>query len=156
MEPSDWINLASAVGTVGATLVALYLALQGNMRHVDGTFIWEAATNYQPTLLVQNTSARIVVVDSIEIKYRGKRVGIIRASGDSTLAKHAIIEAGQIKKIPINIVYLNIDDQPNRKKRHCLKVIIKLHNGSKHTSKQQYSYDEMLGLFFGQGLFSED
>ncbi len=62
MGPSDWINLASAVGTIGATLVALYLALQGKLRHIDGTFIWEAATDYRPTLLVQNTSARIVVV----------------------------------------------------------------------------------------------
>ena len=94
MELSDWINLASAVGTVGATLVALYLALKGNMRHVDGTFIWEASTEYQPTLLVQNTSTRIIVIDSIEIKYRGKKVGIIRASDDKQLAKHAIIEAG--------------------------------------------------------------
>jgi len=156
MECSDWINLASAVGTVGATLVALYLALKGNMRHVDGTFIWEASTEYQPTLLVQNTSTRIIVIDSIEIKYRGKKVSIIRASDDKQLAKYAIIEAGQIKKIPINILHLDIQDLPNRKKRHCLKVIIKLRNGHRHTSKQKYSYDELLGLVFGQRLFSED
>ena len=156
METSDWINLATAIGTIGATLVALYLALKGNMRHVDGTFIWEASTEYQPTLLVQNTSTRIIVVDSIEIKYRGKQVGIIKASDDKKLAQQAIIEAGQIKRIPINIAYLNIEDLPNRKKRHCLKVIIKLRNGRRHTSKQKYSYDELLGLVFGQALFSED
>ena len=156
METLDWINLATAIGTIGATLVALYLALKGNMRHVDGTFIWEASTEYQPTLLVQNTSSRIVVIDSIEIKYCGKKVGIIRTEDDSKFAKQAIIEAGQIKKIPINIAYLNIEDLPNRKKRHCLKVIIKLRNGHRHTSKQKYSYDELLGLVFGQALFSED
>ena len=156
MQPSDWINLASAIGTVGATLVALYLALKGNMRHVDGTFIWEASTEYQPTLLVQNTSTRIIVIDSIEIKYSGKQVGIIKASDDRKLAQQAIIEAGQIKKIPIDIRYLDIQDLSNRKKRHCLKVIIKLRNGRRHTSKQKYSYDELLGLVFGQKLFSED
>lgn len=155
MNPSDWINLASATGTVGATLVALYLALKDNMWHIDGTFIWEAATNYQPTLLVQNTSARIVVVDSIEIKYRNKRVGIIKATEDAKFAKQAIIEAGQIKKVPINIAYLDIKETPNRKKRHCLKVIIELRNGCKYTSRQKYSYDEMLGLLFGQSLFSK-
>ena len=155
MQPSDWINLASAIGTVGATLVALYLALKGNMRHVDGTFIWEASTEYQPTLLVQNTSTRIIVVDSIEIKYRGKQVGIIKASDDRKLAQQAIIEAGQIKKIPIDIRYLDIQDLPNRNKRHCLKVIIKLRNGRRHISKQQYSYNELLGLVFGQRLFSK-
>lgn len=156
MQPSDWINLASAIGTVGATLVALYLALKGNMRHVDGTFIWEASTEYQPTLLVQNTSTRIIVIDSIEIKYSGKQVGIIKASDDRKLAQHAIIEAGQIKKIPINILYLDIQDLPNRKKRHCLKVIIKLRSGRRHTSKQKYSYDELSFLVFGQAFFAED
>lgn len=156
MQPSDWINLASAIGTVGATLVALYLALKGNMRHVDGTFIWEASTEYQPTLLVQNTSTRIIVIDSIEIKYSGKQVGIIKASDDRKLAQQAIIETGQIKRIPINIRYLDIKDLPNRKKRHYLKVIIKLRSGRRHTSKQKYSYDELLGLVFGQKLFSED
>lgn len=156
METSDWINLATAFGTMGATLVALYLALKGNMRHVDGTFIWEATTEYQPVLLVQNTSTRIVVVDSIEVKYRGKSVGIIKITEDSELARQAIIEAGQIKRIPINIAHLKLDDLPNHKKRHCLKVMIKLRNGHRHTSKQKYSYDELLGLVFGQALFSED
>jgi len=156
MECSDWINLASAVGTVGATLVALFLALKGNMRHVDRSFIWEAATNYQPTLLVQNTSSRIIVIDSIEIKYRGKRVGIIKASDDPTLAEQAIIEAGQIKKIQVNSINLDIKDIPSRKKRYYLKVTIKLRNGRRHTSKQKYSYDELLGLVFGQALFFED
>lgn len=156
MEPSDWINLVSAVGTVGATLVALYLALRENMRHVDGTFIWEASTEYQPTLLVQNTSTRIIVIDSIKIKYRGKKVSIIRTSEDRELAQQAILEAGQIKKIPINIRYLDIQDLTNRKKRHCLKVIIKLRNGGRHKSKQKYSYDELLGLGFGQRLLSKD
>lgn len=156
MELSDWINLASAVGTVGATLVALYLALKGNMRHVDGTFIWEASTEYQPTLLVQNTSTRIIVIDSIEIKYHGEKVSIIRTSDDKKIAELAIIEAGQIKKIPINTQYLDIEDLPNRKKRHYLEVTIKLRNGRRHTSRQKYSYDELLGLVFGQRLFTRD
>ena len=82
-------------------------------------------------------------------------VGIIRASDDLTFAKQAIIEAGQIKKIPINIVHLDIKNMQNKKRRHCLKVIIKLRNGRKHTSRQKYSYDEMLGLVFGQSLFAE-
>lgn len=153
MLTSDWINLASAIGTIGATLLALYLALKENMRHIDGTFLWEVSTDYQPTLLVQNTSSRIVVIDSIEIKYHGRRVSIIRASDDRGLAKHSIIEAGMIKKIPINIIYLDIKEQSNRKKRQCLKVVIKLRNGRKYTSKQKYSYDEMAELLFGQALF---
>ena len=153
---SDWINLASAVGTVGATIVALWLALREGQKRVDATFVWESATNYQPTLLVQNTSNRIVVVKSIEIRYNRKRVSIIKAEEESSLSKHAILEAGQIKKIPINIVYLDIPDQKKPKKAYALEVIILLRNGHKHISKQKYSFEEMKGLFFGQSLFSEE
>ena len=39
MDISNWINLASAIGTIGATTVALWLALRDTGRHVDGTFI---------------------------------------------------------------------------------------------------------------------
>ena len=154
-----WYNLfldtATAIGTVGATVVALWLALREYRKRVDGTFVWEAATNFQPTLLVQNTSNRIVVIESIEIKYNRKRVSVIKASEDPILAKNAIIEAGEIKKLPINIVYLDVQDQLNPRKAHYLKVIIKLRNGCKHMSKQKYSFEEMQGLFFGQGFFSE-
>ena len=148
-----FLETATAVGTIGATVLALWLALRHNQRHIDGTFIWEAATNFEPILLVQNTSNRIVVIDSIAVKYRNKRVSIINASDDTTLAKHAIIEAGQIKRIPINIVHLDVEDQKKPKKRYYLSVTITLRNGRRYTSKQKYSFDEMRGLFFGQALF---
>lgn len=150
---SLFLETATAIGTIGATVVAIWLALRQSQRHIDGTFVWEAATNYQPTLLVQNTSSRIVVIDSIVVKYRNRQVSTISASDDASLAKHAIIEAGQIKRIPINIVHLDIEDQKKPKKRYYLSVTIMLRNGRRYTSKQKYSFDEMRGLFFGQALF---
>jgi len=148
-----FLETATAIGTIGATVVAIWLALRQNQRHIDGTFIWEAATNYQPTLLIQNTSTRIVIIDSIKIKYRNKQVSTISASDNSALAKCAIIEANQIKRIPINIAHLNVDDQRKPKKRYYLSVTITLRNGRRYTSKQKYSFDEMRGLIFGQALF---
>ena len=72
MDISNWINLASAIGTIGATTVALWLALRDTGRHVDGTFIWEAASSYLPILLIQNTSRKIFVLESIEFKITGR------------------------------------------------------------------------------------
>lgn len=72
MDISNWINLASAIGTIGATTVALWLALRDTGRHVDGTFIWEAASSYQPILLIQNISRKIFVLESIEINITGR------------------------------------------------------------------------------------
>ena len=99
MDISNWINLASAIGTIGATTVALWLALRDTGRHVDGTFIWEAASSYQPILLIQNTSGKIVVLESSEIKYYGKIAYMIDATEDFKFARQSIIEAGNIQKI---------------------------------------------------------
>lgn len=151
-----FLETATALGTIGATILALWLALRQNQRHIDGTFIWDGPTHFQPVLLVQNTSNRIVVIDSIAVKYRNKRVSMISASDNTTLARHAIIEAGQIKRIPINVVHLDIEDQKKPKKRYYLSVIITLRNGHRYTSKQKYSFYEMRGLAIGQALFERE
>ena len=151
---SNWINLASAIGTIGATTVALWLALRDTGRHVDGTFIWEAASSYQPILLIQNTSRRIVVLESIEIKYYGKIAYMIDATEDFKFARQSIIEAGNIQKIPINTGKLKFAKPSNPKRKYALKVIIRQRTGPKKVCAVKYSYEELGTRFFGQGLFS--
>ena len=151
---SNWINLASAIGTIGATTVALWLALRDTGRHVDGTFIWEAASSYQPILLIQNTSGKIVVLESIEIKYYGKIAYMIDATEDFKFARQSIIEAGNIQKIPINTGKLKFAKPSNPKRKYALKVIIRQRTGPKKVCTVKYSYEELDARFFGQGLFS--
>ena len=153
MSTSDWINLLSAIGTVGATAVALWLALRGNQRRIDGTFIWEAATSYQPTLLVQNTSNRLVVIESIDIRYMDIPVCTIKASEDYALSKYVIIESGQIQKIPMCEFLLEFPKPVDVKKKHQMKVIIKQQKGQQCVFTTKLSYDELQERFFGQGLF---
>lgn len=153
MGMPDWINLLSAIGTIGATVVALWIALQGNQRRIDGTFIWEVATNYQPTLLVQNTSNRIAVIKSIEVYYRNQNICTVKASESYELSKYVIIEAGQVQKIPMSEFITKFPKPTDVKKKYRLKAIIKQQNGWRCVFVTKLSYDELQERFFGQGLF---
>ena len=153
---SLFLDTATALGTIGATLVALWLGLRENRRRIDGTFIWDVATSYQPTLLLQNTSNRIVIVESIEIRYRMETVCSINVLEEYSLAKYAIIEAGEIQKIPMDVIPLKFPKPASPQKKYKLKVIIKQRNGSRHISTTKYSYDEIQERFWGQGFFAED
>lgn len=115
---------------------------------------WEAASSYQPILLIQNTSGKIVVLESIEIKYYGKNAYMIDATEDFKFAKQSIIEAGHIQKIPINTGKLKFAKPSNPKRKYALKVIIRQRTGPKKVCAVKYSYEELGTRFFGQGLFS--
>jgi len=155
MSTPDWISLLSTIGTIGATVVALWLALRGNQRRIDGTFIWEAATNYQPTLLVQNTSNRIAVIESVEIYYRNQNVCTVKASESFELSKYAIIESGQVQKIPMNEFISKFPKPTDVKRKYRLKTIIKQQNGWRCVFATKLSYDELQERFSGQVLFEE-
>ena len=85
-------------------MVALWLALRTTSRYIDATFVWEAASSYQPTLLVQNTSTRIVVLESIEVWYCNTQVCMVDMAKEFKFAKYSILEAGQTMKIPMATV----------------------------------------------------
>ena len=153
---SDWINLASAVGTIGATMVALWLALRTTSRHIDATFVWEVASSYHPTLLVQNTSSRIVVLASIEVRYCNTQVCMVDMAKEFEFAKYSILEAGQTMKIPMATVKFAFPELNNQKRKHRLKIIIRQRTGIKRVSSIKYSFNELRERFFGQELFAEN
>lgn len=153
---SDWINLASAVGTIGATMVALWLALRTTSRYIDATFVWEAASSYQPTLLVQNISTKLVVLESIRVKYCNSQVCTIDMTREFKFAKYAILEAGQTIRIPMATVELAFPKPNNQKRKHRLKIIIRQRTGPRRVCSVKYSYSELQERFFGQGLFAKN
>ena len=153
---SDWINLASAVGTIGTTMVALWLALRTTSRYIDASCVWEAASSSQPTLLVQNTSTRIVVLESIEVWYCNTQVCMVDMAKEFKFAKYSILEAGQTMKIPMATVKCTFHEPNNQKRKHRLKIIIRQRTGPKRVCSVKYSYSELQERFFGQELFAKD
>ena len=148
------LEILTAVGTVGATVVALWLALRNSQPQINGVFVWSMATRYAPTLLVQNTGKKIVVIDSVKVLYNRHLVCNIRFSEEYSLKDFIIFEAGEVKSVPFNTDWLQIDAPANQTKPYKLKVVITPRSGRKGVSKQKYSYKELQSLFFGYGLFS--
>ncbi len=170
------INTLVAVGTVGATVFALGSAISKNTRHVDSAFVWESATSFKPRILIQNLSTRIIVIESIEIRYRNKRIFFVDVLSEDEYSDIAVLKPEEIKTADIcskyfasyeiernsiidhfiNLLRLIKKDIPNAwERKHKLKIVIKLRNGIKGISKYRYSYKELTEKIFMQGLFEE-
>lgn len=147
------LDIAVAIGTIGSSIVALYLGLRGTRRKIDATFLWEDATDCQPTLLVQNISSRIAVIKSVEIRYGGEKVCKIEAAMEPYLSKYAIIEPGEVKKIPMGKFDLKFKPAEEEQRKRVLKTIVKQQNGPKCTFVTKLSYFELRERFFGAALF---
>lgn len=148
------LEVLTAVGTIGAAIVALWIAVREDYPKVSGIFAWSTATKYQPTLLVQNVGKQIAVIESVEVIYNHKLIKKIVFSEEYSLRDFAIIEAGDIKHIPFESEWLRICKPKDETKPFTLKVVTKLLSGSKSVSKQKYSYTDLRDLFFGMGLHS--
>ena len=156
--PTPWWSIAldvmTAFGTLGATVIALWLALPQMTRRLDAVFIWDASTDYKPILLVQNRGSKIIIIDSVEVFYDRSRVIMLRFSERNNLRDFSIIEAGATVKMPFDPSWLTVKKPSDVKKKKLLKIIIKPRYGQKCVSRQKYSFDELNGLFFGYGLFN--
>ncbi len=142
------LDTVTAVGTLVAAVIALWLGLRDNRPRINGVFIWSAATEGRPTLLIQNIGNKIAVIESIEAYYNKQQVCEICCSSEETLRDFSIIEAGSVKIVPLNPDWLHIEPPSNKKKSYILKVIIKPRTGRKGVSKQKYTFNELAALLF--------
>ena len=150
------LDIMTAVGTVGATVVALWLALRDDQPRINGVFVWDTATEYKPTLMVQNNGNRIAVIESVEVFYKRHRVSKIHFSDEYSLRNYMIVEAGEVKKVPLESDWFHVTPPSDDSKAHTLKVVITPRLGRKNVSKQKYSYRELCELFFATELFSDE
>lgn len=155
----NWFSLLleifTAAGTVGAVIVALWLARRDDRPRINGVFMWSTATNYQPTLLVQNVGKQIAVIEVVKVYYNKKRIGEIYFSETSSLKDFVIVKAGEVKQVPLQSKWLKVYKPKDIMKPFTLKVVVIPRSGRKSISKQKYSYKELVDLFFGSGFYSE-
>lgn len=155
----NWFSLVleifTAVGTVGAAAVALWLARRDDRPRINGVFMWRTAANYQPTLLVQNVGKQIAVIEFVEVYYNKKLIGEIRFSDKSSLKDFMIVKAGEVKQVPLQSEWLSVNKPQDIMQPFTLKVVVTPRSGRKSVSKQKYSYAELNDLFFGSGFYSE-
>ena len=69
---SDVWSALSAIGTFLAAFIAIFLAYMPRIKRIDLTFIWSAANDYQPYLILHNRSERYIPLSAIEFYYKSK------------------------------------------------------------------------------------
>lgn len=147
---SDWINLLSAIGTVGATIVALWLALSERQQHIDCAFMWETATNDKPTLIINNIGKHTVIIESVKVYFRKKHIGSFDILRHSELSQYAIISPNKEVRIMLDTKFLNVDNavQKDPDKIYRLTAVVQTTNGKRYKSSYKYSYNDLQGLLF--------
>lgn len=147
------LDFLVAVGTISATIVALYLGLRQNRRSIDSVFIWGTPTNYQPILMIHNIGIGTIVIDNVKLYYKNRLIGCMDFFEDHTLRKNAIIESGKTEKIIVDKKFIQIKTPTSIEKKYFLKVVVTPRDGKPFSSKQKYSFKELDSLLFGQRLF---
>lgn len=149
------LNILTAVGTFGATVISLWLSIRQLYSSIDSSFIWEDSCNYQPMIVVQNTSNRVSVIESIEIRYMGNKIYYEKILDSAYLSDFAIIEANEVKKILLPGLNFEISEPADKDKKYNLKIIIKQRKGRRSVSKTKYSYNEVSDHSFGQAFLND-
>ena len=102
------INLISAIGTVGATVLALYLALQNNRQRIDCAFMWETATGDKPMLILNNIGNHTVIEEYVDLYFHNEKIGrfdILRSSSDTMYKLTAIVTTTTKKRYKSSYKY---------------------------------------------------
>ena len=155
-DPFFWVDLFSALGTVGALIMAIFLAKDNKRLKLDCVFVFEAPTNYIPLLVVYNVGNKAAVIEKITIMYHNEVISEIDMIKKYKI-NEIIVPIGQVVNIKINTDDFKDTKKPtNEKEQHDLSLIIKTKTGEKFTASQKCSYDEFNGLLFGNGLFCDD
>ena len=156
----SWVILLdtlTALGTIGACVIALALALKANSQKLDCVFVWGTPNNYQPTLVVNNLGDRTVVISGIDVTYNRQHLAYIDFWLDPMMRDCTIIPPRTEKIITLDSGAFQVS--PNGediKKKQLLTITVKTISGKKFKSKQKYSREELLEVFFGEGLFAEN
>ena len=148
------IGTISAIGTFGAAVIALYLAVQGNRQRIDCAFMWEAATEDKPMLILNNIGNRTVIVERVDLYYNRKKVGGIDILRNADYSKNAIISPNKEVRMLHNSDVLKLDIKGKPVKRpdtiYKLTAVVTTTNKKCYKSSYGYCYNDLSFLMFAE------
>ena len=96
------IDIVTAIATLGATLLALYLALRDGRQRIDCVFMWETATEDKPMIILNNIGDRTVIVERVDLIFDGHKICSVDVLRRLAYSKNAIISPNKEVKIVLN------------------------------------------------------
>lgn len=156
MNISDWINLATAIGTIGSCIVAIWLAYDSKRKKLECVFVWRKEENYNPILSINNICDRTIIVENITFIYRNTIVGNIDLIVDANYSSHSVVGAHSKNEILIreedlfNEIKLNKENE----EKQNLFIIARSTDGKKFISSYKYSDSNICELFFMRSMYN--
>lgn len=144
------VSLLSAIATLGATVLALWLAGHDKVQKIDAVFLWDYSTENHPLLYLKNIGHKAVVLKNIIVRYKGVQICCI--SLDDSMREYKLIKAQEEKTIPLHKKIDNFNKPKNENKEYALEVLVYTTRGRKFVSKQKYTYEELQYLLFSESF----
>lgn len=153
------VGIFTAVGTFGATMLALFLALQEHHQRIDCVFMWGTATDSKPMLILNNIGNHTVIVKCVDLYFHKQKIGTFDILGGSAYCENAIITPKKERRIVINPdeLKMNIKGKPaeNPDTNYKLTAIVTTTTKKKYKSHYRYCYNDLLGLTFKEDNFED-
>lgn len=152
------VGIVSSLATLGATLLALCLALRDRRQRIDCVFMWETATKDKPMIILNNIGNRTVIVERVDLFFDGQKICGVDILRVSAYSEKAIISPNKEVRIALSLKDLkqNIKGRPikNPDTIYDLTAIVTTTNKKKYKSSYKYCYNDILGFIFLEGFRS--
>lgn len=150
----------SALGTIAASVVALWLAPRDHTKHMTGLLVWDRIEYYEPILMLFNTGNIPIAIKTIQLSYKGReffRSNALEDYKSDSYGKY-IIESNSSQKIRLDKDAIKITGvkHPNRNLKIFAPVVtIRIWDvtGKKFTFRQKMTEAKMGEVIFGAALF---
>lgn len=117
----------SATGTIGATIVALWLGLRKTKKQLDIVLLWDYITRSKPVVYLSNPTPYTVAVKSLQIVSDKERIAFLELTKIAGGNYNGLITANDTKQFVFENIDLNsvsIFDYSTDDNKKKLKIIV--------------------------------
>jgi len=118
----------SAIGTIGATIVALWLGLRKPRKQLDIVCVWDYITKSKPVVYLYNPTLCAIAIKSIEIMYNKKQIAFLELTKNVASDYNGVITSNEIKEYVfdnLDLTCVSVFDGSTDHLNHKLKIIVK-------------------------------
>lgn len=128
----------SAIGTIGATIVALWLGLRKPIKKLDIVWVWDYVTKSKPVIYLHNPTCYVFAIKSIELIYKKQKIAYMKLTQVVSSNYNGMITSNEIKSFvfdDIDLSCVNTFDCNTDEIKHKFKIIITDVSNKKYMQK---------------------
>lgn len=157
---NEFWNALSAIGSILASVTALWLARREHIKRIEAMLIWDAIEHYEPVLFLFNIGNVPIAIRTIQLSYQGREFFKNDALEDFKSDSYGkyIINPNSSKKIRLDENELRITGVRHpylNKKVFVPRVTIRIRDiaGKKFTFRQKMTERKMGEAILGAAFF---